>query len=219
VPPGNYSVTVEASGFKKAVLTGVVLNVRTTVTAPIQLGLGAIAETINVEAKETAVQVADAEGGGVVAVQDIQHLPQAERNPIKLAIFQPGVQVMPGSIGFSNVNGIRIGSNEIKLDGLGINEPMSPALGFANRLPTDLVQEFRVTTYAGKAEYGRKDSFAPWCLVPAAFAARWLSLQFGRDVRSRSAQACSRTRRMERAQRDNAGDSWSSFRASEVLAA
>ena len=45
-PPGNYSVTVEASGFKKAVLTGVVLNVSTTVTAPIRLELGAITETI-----------------------------------------------------------------------------------------------------------------------------------------------------------------------------
>src|SRR5215831_1201413 len=155
MPPGNYSVRVEASGFQKAVLNGIALNVSTTVTAPVRLEFGPTTETINVEAKEAAVQVADPQGGGVVALRDIQLLPQAERNPIKLAIFQPGVQVMPGPIGFSNVNGARIGSNEIKLDGLDMNEPMYPALGFANRLPSDLVEEFRVITYSGKAEYGR----------------------------------------------------------------
>lgn len=155
LPAGEYTITVAAPGFQTAKLTGLALGVSTTVTAPVRLTIGAMAETINVSAKETPVQVADAQGGGVVSRRDIEVLPQQERNPMKLAIFQPGVQVMAGSMGLSPVNGSRRGSNEVKLDGIDISEPMSPALGFSTPLPDDLVEEFRVITYAAKAEYGR----------------------------------------------------------------
>src|SRR5262249_20827148 len=101
LPPGDYTLTVAARGFQTAKLTGLVLNVSTTVTAPIRLAVGAVTETINVEARETSVQLADAQGGGVVARRDIEVLPQQERNPMKLAIFQSGVQVMAGSLGLS----------------------------------------------------------------------------------------------------------------------
>jgi hypothetical protein len=90
-----------------------------------------------------------------VARSDIEILPQQERNPMKLAVFQAGVQVTAGSVGLSHVNGARQGSNEIKLDGIDISEPVTPALGYATPLPGDLVEEFRVITYSAKAEYGR----------------------------------------------------------------
>src|SRR5262245_54825949 len=115
LPPGDYTVTVQAPGFQTAKLTGLVLSASITVTASIRLQLGATSETINVVAKETTVQLADAQGGGVIGQRDIKMLPQKERNPIKLAIFQPGVQVVPGYIGMSPVNGSRVGSNEVKL--------------------------------------------------------------------------------------------------------
>src|SRR5215469_17500969 len=155
LPPGPYSVTTEAAGFRRTVLSGLVLDVSSTVTAPIHLELGATSETVNVVAKETPVQSTDAQGGGVVARTDIDILPQQERNPMKLVVFQPGVQVAAGSVGLSRVNGTRQGSNEVKLDGIDIGEPITPALGYATPLPGDLVEEFRVITYSAKAEYGR----------------------------------------------------------------
>src|SRR5215831_8646402 len=124
LPPGNYTLTVQTPGFRTARLTGLVVSPSITVTASIRLELGAMTETVNVVAKETTVQLADAQGGGAIAQHDIQVLPQQERNPIKLAILQPGVQVFPGMIGISPVNGSRVGSNEVKLDGLDVNEPM-----------------------------------------------------------------------------------------------
>ncbi len=153
--PGTYSLMTEASGFRRAEISGLVLDVSSTITAPIHLELGDISETINVVAKETPVQLADAQGGGVVAHGEIEILPQQERNPMKLAVFQPGVQVTPGSVGLSHVNGARQGSNEVKLDGIDTTEPVTPALGYATPLPGDLVEEFRVITYSAKAEYGR----------------------------------------------------------------
>ena len=153
LPPGSYSVTTEAAGFRRAELSGLVLDVSSTITAPIHLELGATSETVNVVARETPVQLADAQGGGVVAPSEIDLLPQQERNPMKLAIFQPGVQVTAGSVGLSHVNGARQGSNEVKLDGIDISEPISPALGYSTPVPSDLVEEFRVITYSAKAEY------------------------------------------------------------------
>jgi Carboxypeptidase regulatory-like domain/TonB dependent receptor len=155
LPPGPYSVRTEATGFRRAELSGLVLEVSSTVTVPIHLEIGGTSETVNVVAKETPVQLADAQGGGVVAHRDIEILPQQERNPMKLAVFQPGVQVTPGSVGLSHVNGARQGSNEVKLDGIDTSEPITPALGYATPLPGDLVEEFRVITYSAKAEYGR----------------------------------------------------------------
>jgi len=64
-----------------------VLYASSTVTAAIRLELGLSSETLNVVAKETPVQLADAQGGGVVAHRDIEVLPQQERNPMKLALF------------------------------------------------------------------------------------------------------------------------------------
>jgi len=104
LPPGPYSVITEAAGFRRAELGGLVLDVSSTVTAPIHLELGATSEKVNVVAKEIPVQLADAQGGGIVARNDIEVLPQQERNPMKLAIFQPGVQVTAGSVGLSHVN-------------------------------------------------------------------------------------------------------------------
>jgi hypothetical protein len=155
LPPGTDSVRTEAPGFRGTELSGVVLDVSSTVTAHIRLELGATSETINVVPKETPVELADAQGGGIVARRDIEVLPQQERNPMKLAVFEPGLQVTAGSVGLSHVNGARQGSNEVKLDGIDINEPVSPALGYSTPIPSDLVEEFRVITYAAKAEYGR----------------------------------------------------------------
>ena len=48
LPPGSYSVTTEAAGFRRAVLNGLLLDVGSTVTAPIHLELGATSETVTV---------------------------------------------------------------------------------------------------------------------------------------------------------------------------
>jgi hypothetical protein len=63
LPPGEYSVTVEAQGFRKTELSGLVLNVSTTTTIPFRLELGPTQETVSVVAKQDMVQVADPQAG------------------------------------------------------------------------------------------------------------------------------------------------------------
>src|SRR5580692_4956988 len=97
-------------------------------------------------------------------MSDIATLPQLSRTPITLAVFQPGVQVNPQANGsasgadysFAHVNGLRQGSNNNTLDGIDVNDSVAPRIGLsltANN--TDSVEEARIVTASGKAEYGR----------------------------------------------------------------
>ncbi|MEK7409437.1 MAG: TonB-dependent receptor [Acidobacteriota bacterium] len=156
LPPGEYTVTVEAQGFRKAVRTGVVLNVGETVAENINLEVGSVAESVVVEANALRVQTADAQIARAITLRDIDVLPQLGRGPIILAIFNPGVQINPGDPSFSRVNGTRQGSTNAKLDGVDINDHVVPRLGLSHTANnTDSIEEFRMVTNGGKAEYGR----------------------------------------------------------------
>lgn len=154
--PGIYTLSVEAAGFRKAVVSNIELNVGATVSEIIKLEIGAVTESVVVEANAVRVQTTEAQISRAVTLRDIEVLPQLGRAPIILAVFNPGVQINPGNTTFSRVNGLRQGSNNSKLDGIDVNDSVVPRLGLsltANN--TDSVGEFRVVTSGGKAEYGR----------------------------------------------------------------
>ncbi len=157
--PGIYTVTVEASGFRKTVVSKVELSVGGTASQIINLEVGEVTQTISVEASALTVQTTESQVSSAVMLRDIEVLPQLGRQPIQLAIFQPGVQidVRAGQDStFSHINGLRQGSNNSKLDGIDVNDSLVPRLGLsltANN--SDSVEEFRVVTEGGKAEYGR----------------------------------------------------------------
>jgi hypothetical protein len=155
VVPGPYQLTVEAPGFRTEVVTGIAVGIAATATVRVGLLIGAATESITVEADQRAVNLSDAQGGGVVDQRDIDALPQIERNPVRLAILQPGVQISAGTLGLSRINGTRQGSQAPRLDGVDAGEPMAPGLGFIGVLTSDSIQEFRVLTHSAKAEYGR----------------------------------------------------------------
>ena len=157
--PGKYTLTVEATGFRTAVLNGIELSVGATVAQIIKLEVGPTTESISVEASALAVQTTDSQVSSAVMMRAIDTLPQLNRNPITLAIFQPGVQIdirAGQDSSFSHVNGLRQGSNNSKLDGIDVNDSLVPRLGLSlTAVNSDSVGEFRVVTQGGKAEYGR----------------------------------------------------------------
>jgi hypothetical protein len=156
LPPGLYVLTAELAGFRKAEIQPIEVNVGFTVVQNVKLEVGAVQETVTVEAKAVSTQAADSEITRSVNIRDIDTLPQLARTPITLAAFQPGVQTNAGDVSFSRVNGLRQGSNNSKLDGIDINDSVVPRLGLsltANN--TDSIGEFRVVLGGGRAEYGR----------------------------------------------------------------
>uniref|UniRef100_Q020T4 TonB-dependent receptor, plug n=1 Tax=Solibacter usitatus (strain Ellin6076) TaxID=234267 RepID=Q020T4_SOLUE len=162
--PGTYSLTVEAGGFRKARIDGIDLAAASNVSQAITLEVGQLTEVVEVTANTVNVQTTDSQVANSVTIKDIETLPQLARTPITLAIFQPGVQVNPQANGsssgadysFAHVNGLRQGSNNNSLDGIDVNDSVAPRIGLsltANN--TDSVEEARVITDGGKAEYGR----------------------------------------------------------------
>jgi hypothetical protein len=115
-----------------------------------------------VEATSVSVQTTESQVGQTVNMKDIDTLPQLGRAPLALAVFAPGVAVFQqgSSAGsdssYSHVNGLRQGSNNNTLDGIDVNDAVTPRMGLSlTQTNTDSVGEVHIITEGGKAEYGR----------------------------------------------------------------
>ncbi len=156
LPPSIYALTVEAQGFRKAVLANLELNAAVSINEIIRLEVGSLTEAVTVEAEAVRVNTSDAQVGKTVTLKDIDTLPQLGRGPLAIAVFAPGMSINPGDVSFTRVNGTRQGSNNVRLDGIDANDAVVPRFGLSmTSVNTDSVEEMRVITNGGKAEYGR----------------------------------------------------------------
>lgn len=159
LPVGTYSLTVEASGFKKTVVPNVAVSVNDAITLDINLEVGAVSEIVTITGgaaelvnTETSVM------GKTVDNRTLNDLPilsgAGGRNPLALAPLQAGV-IPAGQVGPFSVNGQRAQSNNFLLDGgdsndLAINVP-DAVQGFS----PEALQEFRILTNTYSADFGR----------------------------------------------------------------
>ena len=154
--PGVYTLSAEAAGFRKAVVSNLELNVGDSVNEIVKMEVGDVTESVTVAANEVRVQTTDPQIARAITLRDIEVLPQVSRFPVVLAVFNPGLQIDPSDVSVSRVNGTRQGSNNTRLDGIDINDATTPRLTVTtNPINTDSVEEFRIVTNGGKAEYGR----------------------------------------------------------------
>lgn len=164
--PGNYKVTVEQAGFKKAEQSGITLQVDQRARVDIQLSVGNVSETVEVTAAAPLVQSTSAETGQVIEQRAVQELPLNGRNFAQLVYLAPGVT--PGQAGenlsgastfnpraASNYNplGQRANANGWVLDGIDNNEYTFNTVIVQPSLES--VREFKVLTGSFSAEFGR----------------------------------------------------------------
>jgi hypothetical protein len=151
--PGTYSLSVEATGFKRYTQTGIVLNVNDKLgLPPITLEVGGAAETVSVEANAVALETVTAERSGLVNGRQMIDLPLNGRNYTTLLETIPGAAGNFG--GNPNVNGQSNFQNNYSLDGqtvtdIGVNQQ------FAYRINVDAIAELKVSTNSQAAEFGR----------------------------------------------------------------
>jgi hypothetical protein len=158
LPVGDYSVTVEQSGFKKFQKTGNHLQVNTPLTVDVVLEIGQLSEMVTVQGGVEQLQTANATIGNVVEQKAIEALPLNGRNPLTLLLLEPGVtQRSAGATGSGvHVNGSRDRAYNVTIDGIEANESSVPnPVSNLYRLTPDNVQEFKVTTNNATAEEGR----------------------------------------------------------------
>src|SRR4030095_9763296 len=118
IPPGKYTLEVEAAGFKKAITTDVSALIDKPSNVDVALEIGNVSESVTVSsgAGEVLLNTQDATLGNNFVNQQITQLPLEARNPISLLTLQPGVTRA------GNVTGARADQSNITLDGVDINE-------------------------------------------------------------------------------------------------
>src|SRR5262249_54318145 len=89
--PGLYSVTVEASGFKRFVREGLRVSTNERVTADFILEVRPVAETVTVTAGAPLLETATASTGQVINQRQIDATPLNGRSPLVLAQLAFGV--------------------------------------------------------------------------------------------------------------------------------
>jgi len=178
VTPGSYDLAVTASGFKKDLKTGIVVNVGAKIELNIQLSIGGAAESVTTNASEQQIDTTDANVSTVIDRRFVENIPLNGRSFQSLITVAPGTQVVPssgqGSSGEVSVNGQRTEANYFTVDGISANTgatvsssgsigagfsgatAQGSALGTTQSiLSIDALQEFRASTSSYSAEYGR----------------------------------------------------------------
>ena len=162
LPRGEYTVSVNAQGFRELVIGPVLLTVGQQMTIHPILDIGSVSETIEVGSTPPPVTTSTSSISQLVDSRRIEQLPLNGRNALQLVSLLPGV-VPAGNGGqfgavqttFSVSGGRNVDMN-FSLDG-GIN--MNPFYSIANEYPNpDALQEFSTTTRNYSAAFGRGTS-------------------------------------------------------------
>ena len=167
VPVGeNYSVRVEAPGFRASVQTGIKLEVNQKYRADFKLTVGAVTATVEVTGSITQVDTSSTQLGDVIGEKKMTSLPLNGRSYLDLLGLQAGVvpamseggnaeRPVSGNrnSGQVSVNGQRESSNSFLVNGGDVEESVYNG---ASIVPTlDSIEEFRLLTNTFNAEYGR----------------------------------------------------------------
>jgi hypothetical protein len=165
LPIGPYRVQASLSGFRTFQQTGIVLQVNSDPTLTITLSLGALTETVSVEAATPLVETRSPSLGTVIENERIEELPLNGRNPTDLialapaAVPQPGLNAtsrsMQGGQAFAVAGGQSFGVAYL-LDGATHNNPYDN-LNLPLPFP-DALQEFRLETSSTTASMGMHSS-------------------------------------------------------------
>jgi hypothetical protein len=159
--PGNYSVAAIAPGFKKSIRTGLELRVADQLVIDIKLEVGAVSESVTVEATAPLVDSASITLGQVIEARTIVELPLNGRDPTALAGLAPGVippaapvtAAQGGNI--PSINGGNSTTSTVTVDGASDMNPRGTTYLLLYTPNVDAVQEFKVQTNSMSAEYGR----------------------------------------------------------------
>ncbi|HTP43399.1 MAG TPA: TonB-dependent receptor [Candidatus Acidoferrum sp.] len=159
IPPGAYSLTVEASGFARLRDESLKLELGTTPHYNPQLQLKTTNETISVVAAPELVELTKTDVSTTVNQTQIDNLPINGRNYINFTLLNSqAARDNTPSIGAAPTSGLNFGgqrarSNEVSVDGADAVD--NSVNGVRATVSQEAVQEFQVITSNYMAEYGR----------------------------------------------------------------
>jgi len=164
LPPGAYRLEAMLQGFRSFQQTGITLQVGASPVINVSLAVGAVAETITVQANASLVETKNLGIGQVMTNKQVVELPLNGRNTADLLALLPAsvptaagnatsrsMQGSNGGIAYSLAGGLNFGVSYV-LDGATHNNPYDN-LNFPLPFP-DATGEFKAETSAMTAQNG-----------------------------------------------------------------
>ena len=162
LPLGSYKIQATHTGFKAETQTGIVLHVADSLVINVALKVGAISESVTVEASPIAVETTNGELTGLIQGSQVSELPLNGRNFMQLVTLMPGVAAgeaysvtNKGLKGGSNlsVSGSASNGNQWLVDGANNNDTGSQRTILIYP-STESIEEFKIERSSYGAEFG-----------------------------------------------------------------
>ena len=184
LPAGRYVLEAQAAGFQRVKTEEFALNTGTRPRFDLKLAVGQASESVKVEGVAPIVNTTTTDLGVVMTTREVEALPLNGRDFQQLVGLQPGSQASPvtaiGQRGGMEFNGASAWGNSLLMDGVDMTFGENPssasdkaagteiggAAGNAgsnglgrgsliNTISVEAIQEFKTTSSAFSAEYGR----------------------------------------------------------------
>jgi hypothetical protein len=159
LPPGQYTVTVQAPGFGKSVAKNVTVTVGQRAEFPVTLSVAAVESVVDVSGEAELVETQRTATTSTITQQRIENLPINGRNYINFTLTDsklardntPNIPIAPTS--GLNFGGQRARANLVNVDGADAVD--NSTNGIRSTVSQEAVQEFQIITNNYAAEYGR----------------------------------------------------------------
>lgn len=167
LPVATYTMTVEAPGFRKSEVKGIVISVGTTISQDVHLEVGAAVETVTVEAGAgELIQTTSSTVSALVDQTVWKEMPLEFRDQNVFINLLPGVvpDDFAGSTRGAAVSGARGGSGNFMVEGYDNNDQGQGGRGALisgaiTSISPEAIQEYRVLQHNYSAEYGKGGGF------------------------------------------------------------
>jgi len=160
LPPGAYTVTVTAPGFRTFKQERIPLEVGHLPTIEIRLEMGAVSETVEVSSQAAVIDATQSKVQTNIASSSLENLPTQTRSFQSVIQFAPGARSEP----LQSSGGANSSLNGFQIDGASNSENSYLVEGqetaslqdghSAANVPMDFIQEVQVKSSGFEAEYG-----------------------------------------------------------------
>src|SRR6201988_4226460 len=156
--PGNYSVTVNSSGFSPMTVENAVVEIGRETTLEVALSVGPVTGSVDVSAEAPVINTSQQDFSSNINQTSINELPINGRRWSNFALLTPGA-VPDGTFGLISFRGISGLLNNNTIDGGDNNQAFFAEERGRTRISYSIsqaaIREFQVNTSSYSAEYGR----------------------------------------------------------------
>lgn len=158
LPLGQYTVTVEAQGFKRVEAQNIQIEVDTPAKVNLTLEIGQVSEAVVVTSDvQEVINTTNTTLTNVISTRQVVDLPLPGRNPLDLARLQAGIAVTGDDTRNASVGGLRGSATNVTQDGINaMDNFVKTSSFFAISAPSlNSTSEFSVSVGTIGADSGR----------------------------------------------------------------